>query len=61
MNTNNELLQYLRGQGKLNKIHAKRVKHLQKFPYDIKQKRGNSNIVVDALSRKHKLLVYLGS
>jgi len=41
--------------------HAKWVKFLEQFPYIIKYKKGKSNIVVDALSRTHTLLVYLGS
>jgi len=54
-----ESLQYLRGQGKLNKRHAKWVGYLEQFPYIIKHRKGKTNVVVDALSRRHTLLVML--
>nr|KYP52569.1 Retrovirus-related Pol polyprotein from transposon 17.6 [Cajanus cajan] len=56
-----ESLKYIRGQGKLNKRHAKWVEYLKQFPYIIKYKKGKNNLVVDALSRKHSLLFSLGS
>jgi len=55
IHNDHELLKYLRGQHKLNKIHAKRMDFLEQFPYVIKYKKGKFNIVVDALSRRHTL------
>nr|KYP32246.1 hypothetical protein KK1_047114 [Cajanus cajan] len=54
-------LKYLRGQGKLNKRHAKWVEYLEQFPYVIKYKKGSTNVVTDALSRRYVLLNILGS
>jgi len=45
----------------LNKRHAKRVKFLEQFQYVIKYKKGKSNIVADALSRKQMLISTLGA
>nr|KYP41681.1 Transposon Ty3-G Gag-Pol polyprotein [Cajanus cajan] len=59
--TNHESLKYLRGQGKFNKRHAKWVEYLEQFPYIIKYKKGKSNVVADALSRRHTLLSTLGT
>ncbi|RDX86164.1 hypothetical protein CR513_32540, partial [Mucuna pruriens] len=39
--------------------HAKWVEFLKQFSYVIKHKKGKANIVVDALSRRHMLLVML--
>ncbi|XP_074288660.1 uncharacterized protein LOC141613814 [Silene latifolia] len=44
---------------KLNIRHAKWVEFLQSFTFSSKYKTGNSNIVADALSRRHCLLVEL--
>ena len=52
-------MKYLKGQGKLNKRHAKWVELLEQFPYVIKYKKGKGNIVADALSRRHALLSML--
>nr|KYP35911.1 Retrovirus-related Pol polyprotein from transposon 17.6 [Cajanus cajan] len=61
IHSDHESLKYLRGQGKLNKRHAKWVEFLEQFPYVIKYKKGKNNVVVDALSRRHALLVSFGS
>ncbi|RVW25725.1 hypothetical protein CK203_113546 [Vitis vinifera] len=42
---------HLKGQGKLNRGHAKWVEFIETFPYVIKYKQGKENIVTDALSR----------
>jgi len=46
----------LKGQSKLNNRHAKSVEFIEQFPYVIKHKQGKSNVVADALSRRHTLL-----
>jgi len=56
IHTDHESRKYIRGQGKLNKRHAKWVEYLEHFPYVIKNKKGVSNVVVDVLSRRHNLL-----
>nr|KYP31501.1 Retrotransposable element Tf2 [Cajanus cajan] len=61
IHTDHESLKYLRGQGKLNKRHAKWVKYLEQFPYIIKYKKEKSNVIADALSRRHTLLSTIGS
>ncbi|XP_042444031.1 uncharacterized protein LOC122029149, partial [Zingiber officinale] len=53
IHSDHESLKYLKGQGKLNKRHAKWVKFLEQFPYVIKHKPGKVNVVADALSRRH--------
>ncbi|XP_040862775.1 uncharacterized protein, partial [Glycine max] len=52
---------YIRGQSKLNKRHAKWVEYLEQFPYVIKYKKGKTNVVADALSRRHTLFCSLGA
>nr|KYP69622.1 Retrovirus-related Pol polyprotein from transposon 17.6 [Cajanus cajan] len=61
IHSDHESLKYLRGQDKLNKRHAKWVEFLEQFPYVIKYKKGKNNVVADAFSRRHTLLVSLGS
>ncbi|XP_019434209.1 PREDICTED: uncharacterized protein LOC109340897, partial [Lupinus angustifolius] len=59
IHSDHESLKYLKGQGKLNKRHAKWVEFLEQFPYVIKHKKGKANTVADALSRRHNLLATL--
>ena len=59
IHSDHESLKYIKGQGKLNKRHAKWVEFLEQFPYVIKHKKGKGNIVADALSRRHALLSML--
>ncbi|XP_028223089.1 uncharacterized protein LOC114404211, partial [Glycine soja] len=59
IHSDHESLKYLKGQGKLNKRHAKWVEFLEQFPYVIKHKKGKGNVVADALSRRHALLAML--
>ena len=54
--SDHESLKYLKGQGKLNKRHAKWVEFLKQFPYVIKHKKEKGNFFVDALCRRHALL-----
>jgi len=55
IHSDHESLKYLNCQHKLNKRHAKWMKFLEKFLYVIKYKKGNTNIVADALLRRHAL------
>ena len=43
-------LKHLKGQGKLSRRHAQWVEFIETFPYVIKYKQGQENVVVDALS-----------
>ena len=61
IHSDHESLKYLKGQHKLNKIHAKWMEFLEQFPYVIKYKKGSTNIVADALSRRHVLFSKLGA
>ena len=61
IHSDHESLKYLKGQHKLNKRHAKWMEFLEQFPYVIKYKKGSTNIVVDALSRRHALFSKLGA
>jgi hypothetical protein len=46
----------LKGQGKINRRHAKWIDFIETFPYVIKYKQGQENMVADALSRRYVLL-----
>ncbi|XP_052724926.1 uncharacterized protein LOC128194132 [Vigna angularis] len=48
-------------QHKLQKRHAKWLEFIEQFSYVIKYKKGKSNIVADALSRRNNLLATLGA
>jgi len=61
IHSDHESLKYLKGQHKLNKRHEKWMEFLEKFPYVIKYKKGSTNIVADALSRRHALFSKLGA
>ena len=50
-----ESLKHLKGQGKLNRRHAKWVEFIETFPYVIKYKQGKKNIMADVLSRRYAL------
>jgi transposase InsO family protein len=52
-------LKHIRGQAKLNKCHAKWVELIETFPYIIKHKKRNENIIADALSRRYTMLSQL--
>jgi len=49
IHSDHESLKYLKGQGKLNKRHAKWIEFLEQFPYVIKHKKGKSDVMADAL------------
>jgi len=59
IHTDHESLKHLKGQGKLNKRHAKWVEFIESFPYVIKYKQGKENVVADALSRRYALISIL--
>ncbi|KAK7263636.1 hypothetical protein RJT34_31230 [Clitoria ternatea] len=61
IHSDHQSLKFIKGQHKLNKRHAKWVEYLEQFPYVIKYKNGKTNIVADALSRRHSLLTSLGA
>lgn len=50
--TDNHALSFLNGKEKLNQIHLKWVEYLQSYKFTIKQKKGTTNKVIDALSRR---------
>jgi hypothetical protein len=52
-------LKHIRSQSKLNRRHAKWVEFIESFPYVIKHKKGNENVIADALSRRYTLLTQL--
>jgi hypothetical protein len=56
IHSDHESLKHLKGQGKLNKRHAKWVEFIKTFPYVIKYKQGKENIVADALLCRYVLL-----
>ncbi|RDX61178.1 Retrovirus-related Pol polyprotein from transposon 17.6, partial [Mucuna pruriens] len=56
IHSDHEALKHLRGQGKLNKRHAKWIEFLEQFPYVIKHKQGELNVIANALSRIHTLI-----
>ena len=59
IHSNHKSLKHLKGQFKINKRHAKWVECLGQFPYVIKHKKGKSNAVADALSRRYALFSIL--
>ncbi|XP_074278627.1 uncharacterized protein LOC141602223 [Silene latifolia] len=59
LHSDHEALKHIHGQHKLNQRHAKWVEFLQSFTFSSKYKTGVSNVVADALSRRHTLLIEL--
>jgi len=56
IHTDHESLKYLKGQNKLNRRHAKWVEFMESFPYVMKYKKGQVNVVADAFSRRYALI-----
>jgi hypothetical protein len=52
-------LKHIRGQAKLNKHYAKWVEFIKIFPYIIKHKKGEENVIADGLSRRYTMLSQL--
>ena len=61
IHTDHESLKHLKGQGKLNRRHAKWVEFIESFLYVISYKKGKENVVADALSRRFALITTLSS
>jgi hypothetical protein len=61
IHTDHESLKHLKGQGKLNRRHATWMEFIRTFPYVIKYKQGNENIMADALSRRYTLVSTLNA
>ena len=61
IHTDHESLKHLKGQGKLNRRHAKWVEFIETFPYVIKHKQGKENIVANALSRRDAVVSTLNA
>ena len=57
--TDHESLKNIRGQQKLNLRHTRWVEFLQTFNFSAKYKTGKTNVIADALSRRHNLLAIL--
>ncbi|XP_042408307.1 uncharacterized protein LOC121997755 [Zingiber officinale] len=58
---NHESLKHLKGQGKLNRRHARWIEFIEMFSYVIQYKQGKENVIADALSRRYTLISTLGS
>ena len=54
-------MKHLKGQGKLNKRHARWMEYIETFPYVIRYKQGKENVVADALYQRYVLLTSLGA
>lgn len=61
IHTDHESLKYLKGQGKLNKRHARWIEFIESFPFVVQYKQGKDNVVADALSRRHALFSILST
>ncbi|PKI58104.1 hypothetical protein CRG98_021483 [Punica granatum] len=59
--TDHESLKHLKGQGKLNRRHARWIEFIEMFPYVIQYKQGKENMVADTLSRRYALVSTLGA
>ncbi|XP_057543336.1 uncharacterized protein LOC130821562 [Amaranthus tricolor] len=61
LHTDHESLKHINSQHKLNSRHARWVEFMQTFDFSARYKVGKTNVIADALSRKHSLLGIVGS
>ena len=61
IHTDHESLKHFKGQQRLSRRQAKWVEFLESFAYVIKYKKGSTNVVADALSRRYVLITALQS
>ena len=61
IHTDHESLKHMKGKHKLNRRHAHWSELIEVFPYVIRYKQGEKNVVAEALSRKHALFSTLDS
>jgi hypothetical protein len=59
IHSDHESFKHIRGQGKLNKYHAKWLEFIETFLYIIKHEKMKDNIIADALSRCYTILSQL--
>ncbi|XP_071939171.1 uncharacterized protein [Coffea arabica] len=59
LHTNHESLKHIKSQDKLSKRHARWITFIDSFTFVIKYKTGKTNVVADALSRRHTLITTL--
>ncbi|XP_021724773.1 uncharacterized protein LOC110692097 [Chenopodium quinoa] len=59
LHSDHESLKYINGSHKLNARHAKWVEFLQSFTFSSKYKEGKGNVVANALSRRHCMIIIL--
>ena len=52
-------MKHIKSQEKLNRRHAKWVEFIETFPYVIKHKKGEENLIADALYRRYTMLSQL--
>jgi hypothetical protein len=55
IHSNRESLKHIRGQEKLNKLHAKWVEFIKTVPYINKHKKWKDNVITNALSRRYTM------
>ncbi|XP_057526371.1 uncharacterized protein LOC130805605 [Amaranthus tricolor] len=61
LHTDHESLKYINSQHKFSSRHARWVEFMQTFDFSARYKVGKTNIIADALSRKHCMIGILGS
>jgi hypothetical protein len=59
--TDNQALKYINSQSKLSHKHAKWASFLQAYTFVVQHRSGKTNVVVDALSRRHHMLVVMSN
>ncbi|XP_071939170.1 uncharacterized protein [Coffea arabica] len=59
LHTDHESLKHIKSQDKLSKRHARWITFIDSFTFVIKYKAGKTNVVADALSRRHTLITTL--